>query len=170
MTEQTPPAPPADVDALAAAHEAAEKAAAALAAEETAAEVEDFDAWREQQKAKRAGGRRVKVFGRVVALPSSLPLGLTISMDDLAGSSDIEDVQQVVGVLYGKGALDHWIAEGCDLEDFQVLMAWGVASASGQRITFDRAVELVAEAEKKKATAKAGKARKGKKKGRRKRR
>lgn len=139
--------------------------AARVAAEDAAAEVEDFDAWRAQQKTKRAGGRRVKVFGRVVALPSSLPLGLTIGMDDLADSDSLEDVQQVVGVLYGRGALDHWIAEGCDLDDFQVLMAWGVASASGQHITFDRAVELVAEAGKKKATrGKAGKRKKPKRK------
>lgn len=155
MDSQTPPQ-----------HDPAELAARA-AAEEAAAEVEDFDAWRAQQRAKRTGGRRVKVFGTVVTLPSSLPLGVTLSMDDLGDSSDIDDVRDVVGILYGKDALDHWIAEGVDLDDFQILMAWGVASASGQNITFDRAAELVAEAEKKKATR--GKAGKGKRKKKRKR-
>ncbi|TDD25056.1 hypothetical protein E1287_37635 [Actinomadura sp. KC06] len=139
----------------------------ALEAAEEAAEVEGFDAWRAQQQARRAGGRSTTVFGRVVTLPSSMPLGLSISMDNLSGSSDIKDVRKVVGALFGKGALDHWIASGVDLFEFEVLMAWGVASANGQHITFERAAELVKEAEARKAAR--GKARQGKKKARRKR-
>ncbi|MGH2820564.1 MAG: hypothetical protein ACRDJ5_07925 [Actinomycetota bacterium] len=133
--------------------------------EQEAAEVEDFDAWRAQQKAKRGTGRRVRVFGRVVTLPTSMPLGLTISMDTLSDSSDLKDVQHVVGELYGKGALDHWIKQGVDLDEFQVLMAWGVASANGQRITLDEAAALVAGAAKKATTGKA----QGRKKPKRKR-
>lgn len=137
----------------------------ALAREE-AAEVEDFDAWREQQKAKRGRGRRVRIFGQLVDLPSSMPLGLSISMDTLSESSDLADVQEVVGALYGRDALDHWIAEGVDLFEFQVLMAWGIAGASGKRLTFDEAADLVVEAEKKKAaTPGKAKKRKGKKRG-----
>jgi hypothetical protein len=108
-------------------------------------EVADFDAWRSEQRARRGGGKRVRVFGRVVEMPTSIPLGLTIDMDRLAGSDDLRDIQRVVGQVYGAQALDHWIEHGVELEDFQVLMAYGVATAGGQDITFDRAAELVAE-------------------------
>lgn len=127
-------------------------------------EVEDFDAWRSQQRAKRTGGRRVKVFGRVVALPTSLPLGLQLSLDDI---SNVDDVRRIVGILYGEDALDHWVECDVDMADFQTLMAWGMASADGQRITFDEAARLVAEATKEKAAA--GKARAPKKAKKRKR-
>lgn len=127
-------------------------------------EVADFDQWREQQRRRRGGGHRVRAFGREVELPTSIPLGLTLDLDHLSGSSDLADIKRIVGQIYGADALDHWIDGGVELEDFQVLMAYGIAAANGQNITFERAAELVAEARAKQEAKAQGKGRKGKKK------
>lgn len=130
--------------------------------------VEDFDAWRREQKAKRGAGKRVRIFGHVVEMPTSLPLGLTIELDKVAASSDMDDIKKIVGHVYGPNALDQWVAGGADLEDFQVLLAYGVASAAGQNLTFEDAAAKIAdlraqEAKRGKAPKKANK--KGKKRG-----
>jgi hypothetical protein len=129
-------------------------------------EVADFDQWREQQRRRRGGGKRVRAFGQLVELPTGMPLGLTLALDHLSGSSDLADIKRIVGQIYGADALDHWIANGVELEDFQVLLTYGIAAANGQAITFERAAELVAEARAKQEVKAQGKARKkGKKRG-----
>ena len=91
-----------------------------------------------------------------------MPLGLSISIET-STSANLEEVQQLVGALYGADALDHWIESGCKLRGFQVLLAYGYLHASGRDVTFDEAAELVRNAEAEsagsKATAAAGKAR-----------
>ncbi|MGH3323263.1 MAG: hypothetical protein ACRDOV_02390 [Streptomyces sp.] len=129
-------------------------------------EFDDFDAWRQAQRAKRGQGKRVRIFGRVVEMPTSLPLGLSLDLDELATSSEREDLERIVGEIYGADALDHWVSGDADVQDLQVLLAYGIAVASGMRdITFARAAEMVADLQRKAAEGQLpGKARKKSKK------
>lgn len=131
--------------------------------EDTTQDVEDFDAWRAARKAARGGGKRTRVFGRLVTLPTSLPLGLITELEEASGSSSMDDVKTIVGRLYGEDALEYWSSTDADLEDFQILLGYGMSVAQGQNRTFDEIAATVEQAlteHEKKAEEKAKKARK----------
>lgn len=107
---------------------------------------DDFDAWRRARLAARGETKPVTVFGREVVLPTGLPLGWTIEMETAAASDDPKIIRKMVGVLYGDDALDWFIEAGCTTDEFEILLAFGFAHADGKPVSFQRAAELVAEA------------------------
>jgi hypothetical protein len=134
-----------------------------VAPDELDDDIEDFELWRTKQKAKRKR-KRARIFGRVVTLPTSIPLGLSMDEAKLRRSSNEDDLKLIVGHLFGKDALEHWASQGADLEDFQVLLTYGYAHADGQDITFEEAAQIAAEARAEEEKREAGKARKKAKK------
>ncbi|HEY3683471.1 MAG TPA: hypothetical protein VGL93_10550 [Streptosporangiaceae bacterium] len=116
----------------------------------------DFDAWRASEAARRAAEdrpRTVRLFGRSVPVPTSVPLG--VAMHGGKSADDDKAVRASVAALYGADALTHWAENGATLDDLQVLLAWGMAVAAGREVSFERAVELLAEAKEKEAAGKA---------------
>ncbi|MBA9003731.1 hypothetical protein [Thermomonospora cellulosilytica] len=128
-----------------------------------AGETIDFNAWLATEQAARGGGKRIRVFGKVIALPTDLPLGFTLALDQTSESSDLDDVKKMVAALYGDDALDHWVKEGLGLFGFQVLLAYGSAVAAGQTVTLDEVAAKVREANKQREQGKAQKPGRGKK-------
>lgn len=106
-------------------------------------EYDDFDAWRAARKAKRGLGKQTLVFGRMVTMPSTMPLGLQIELEENADSSDMDDTKRLVAYVYGEDALEFWISKDADLDDFQILLAYGLSCAQGQNLSFDQIADRI---------------------------
>ncbi|WP_018350944.1 hypothetical protein [Longispora albida] len=117
-----------------------------------ATEVEDFDAFWQRHTTGRTQPR-ARIFGALVPVPMSLPLQVLYERDRLADSEDLGDTRRLVAMVWGEDALDEWSRAGCDMAQFQILLAYGFARASGQVVTFDEIAARVAEATAAKAAA-----------------
>lgn len=87
--------------------------------------------------------------GVTVRIPADVPMVLEQRMSDLQDSEREEDVAELVALLFNVDAdtLNAWKAEGMGLTEFQVVLAWGLAHAAGNPLTFAEAHELVRQAE-----------------------
>lgn len=90
-----------------------------------------------------AGGRRETIRGVEVTVPTDIPLALERRISELQESESEEDFAELIALLFGTDALDRWRENGMGLLELQTLLAWGLAHASGQEITFGEALELV---------------------------
>lgn len=98
---------------------------------------EDFDAfWAEQN---RQGVRLDNVFGMTVELPPQLPLRFQVQAQQVEGSEELDDVQGLVEILFGRDVVEQGIERGMDVEQFGVLLLWGSSNAVGQRMTLAEA-------------------------------
>lgn len=121
-------------------------------------ETEDFDAfWSEQD---RKGTTLKNVFGIDVQLPPKLPLRFEIEARRLKNSEDEDDIKRLVALLFGETSLDRWVDAGMDNEQFGVMIMWGTANASGQRMSLAEARSEYREMNAKKDGKDAGKLRK----------
>lgn len=117
---------------------------AAEPVDEQPADARAWDAfWAEVQ----GEGRTETIRGVTVPVPSDLPLGFKARMDQLRDSDRDEDVQELVGMVFGPGVLDQWITAGMGMREFQTVLTWGMSCGGGNPITFREAYELVAGAE-----------------------
>lgn len=87
---------------------------------------EDFGAFWDAQDRKPTTLRNV--FGVDVVLPAALPLRFEVEAKKVASSDSEADTKRMVGILFGDGALERWIAAGMDLEQFAVLLMWGTVN------------------------------------------
>lgn len=94
--------------------------------------VEDFDAFWAGQDRKR---KTTTIMGHTVTLPPSIPLQFELEAKAAQRSKRGRDVKRLVGILFGADALERWAADGMDLEQFMVLLAWAPRVIAGQRIT-----------------------------------
>lgn len=112
------------------------------AAEQARQETEDFTQFWDNVRTQESGGKVLRnVFGIDVQLPTSLPLRFEMEARRLAMTEDDEEARRMVGYLFGNDALDHWIEQGCDTEQFGVLLMWGSANASGHDMSLSQARE-----------------------------
>ncbi|MBP5883177.1 hypothetical protein QBA57_28565 [Streptomyces scabiei] len=88
-------------------------------------------------------GRTETIRGVPVAVPTDMPMIVTKRVEELQDSSALEDVQELIGLLFGAGVLERWIEAGMGLREFQVVMTWGMAHASGNPLTHREAYDLV---------------------------
>ena len=122
---------------------------------------DDFlDFWR-VHRAQLAGETR-RILGVDVLVPTELPMALTDQAAQLMHSTDLADVERVVGMLFGPDVYARWKANGLTLEMLPVLMTWGMANGAGQPTTFEQAVELTRQAQAAQEAQAGGKASSGK--------
>lgn len=105
--------------------------------------VVDFDAfWKKRDKKRPA--KRLRIFGQVVELPKSLPLQFELEARRVAKSKRDEDVHNLVAILFGADAYEAWAEAGMDLDQFQVLLAWGPRYIAGQQVTLEQVADELA--------------------------
>lgn len=106
-----------------------------VAAIQEPAGAEDFDAfWTE------VGRKQVvlkNVFGVDLVLPPTLPLQLELEMKIYQKSDKVEDIGRLCRILFRLTDEEYqrWIDAGMDVEQFSVLLMWGLANASGNPMT-----------------------------------
>ncbi|HEX2314663.1 MAG TPA: hypothetical protein VHJ17_13060 [Thermomonospora sp.] len=109
---------------------------------------EDFDAfWAERRQ--DAGGHRIRVFGELVTLPTELPMDVEWRLEavrDLPADRARAEIEELVGLLYGDGVLERWRAHGITGRQFQVLLVYGIARASGRDVSLEDAFTQVTRA------------------------
>lgn len=105
------------------------------------------DFWAEVQPAQRTE----TICGVEVLVPTDMPLNLMRRLEELEASEDEQDLHELVGLLFGEGALADWQDAGMTMGQFQVALAWGVAHAQGQDLSFREVYERVRAAEQGKA-------------------
>lgn len=88
-----------------------------------------------------------RILGVEVAVPHDLPLNFGARYELVKDSTDPEDMKALVGVVFGQGVLDQWIARGAGIEQVKVILTWGMLNGSGIPATFEEAAEKVAEVE-----------------------
>jgi hypothetical protein len=105
------------------------------------------DFWAEVTPAQRTE----TICGVEVLVPQDMPLNLAARLEQLEQSESEDDLHELVSLLFGEGALEDWTAEGMTVRQFQVALAWGIAHANGQNVSFAEAAARVQAAEQGKA-------------------
>lgn len=115
-------------------------------------EQDDFLAfWRTQT----AAADTKRILGVVVVVPTDVPLRIEHQALLMQESQDVDEIRPLLADLFGADHLDTWIANGATARMLQVIIAWGMANATGTPTSFERAVELAAEAQAADAAGKA---------------
>ncbi len=118
-------------------------------------EQDDFLAfWRTRQA--EATPETVRILGVDVVVPTDMPLRVETMAGQMQDTQDIAELKALLVELFGADHLDVWIANGLTAGMMTVIIAWGMANATGTPTTFERALELATQAE---ADEKAGKGR-----------
>ncbi|MGW8762372.1 hypothetical protein ACWGN5_07715 [Streptomyces sp. NPDC055815] len=99
------------------------------------------------------GGTEV-IRGVTVTVPTDMPLIVERRVQELQDSANLDDVAELVGLIFGVDCMEQWREAGMGLREFQTVLTWGLAHASGNPLTFAEAYELVEQGE----GARAGKA------------
>lgn len=103
----------------------------------------DSGAWDAFWDEIHAGARTETIRGVTVRVPTDIPLAVERRMEELADSTALEDVAELVGMIFGGDVLDRWIEAGMGVVEFKTVVAWGMAQGSGQDIGFREAYERV---------------------------
>lgn len=85
--------------------------------------------------------------GVEVPIPTDVPLALEQRLKTLESDSSEDGVREMVGLLFGGDVLDRWVENGMGLMEFKTVIAWGMAHATGTKVTFREAYETVLAAE-----------------------
>lgn len=93
------------------------------------------------------GGRRTTVvMGVEVAVPNDVPFGFSERFEALKDSTSEDDAAELIALIFGDEAADAWMAPPrIGLRKLLTILAWGMAQASGQDITFAEAYKGVTE-------------------------
>ncbi|WP_060888654.1 hypothetical protein [Streptomyces scabiei] len=109
-----------------------------MTARKTTADQSFDDFWAEVSR-----GRTEVIRGVEVQVPTDMPLIVEQRVEELQNSGSLEDIQELLGLLFGADVLDQWLQAGMGLREFQVIITWGLAHASGRELTFQEAYDLV---------------------------
>ncbi|NUK22073.1 hypothetical protein [Streptomyces lunaelactis] len=101
--------------------------------------VDSFDAfW-----AEVSGGATETIRSIEVKVPTDVPLALEMRLKDLQDSESEDDIRELVSILFGGDVLDQWRDAGMGLLEFKTVLAWGMAHATGTKVTFREAYDMV---------------------------
>ncbi|MGW4602743.1 hypothetical protein ACWENS_05635 [Streptomyces sp. NPDC004532] len=100
-----------------------------------------------------AAARTEVIRGVEVAVPTDMPLAMSHRLEELQDSERDEDLHELVGILFGGEVLADWIDAGMGAVEFQTVLVWGLAHASGQDMSFREAHRVALEAAEGKAPA-----------------
>ncbi|MCX5197229.1 hypothetical protein OOK31_25580 [Streptomyces sp. NBC_00249] len=83
--------------------------------------------------------------GVTVRVPFDIPMAMEQRLADLQESAREEDLAELVSLLFdiGPDAFATWKQAGMGATEFQVVLAWGMAHADGQAMTWAEAHALV---------------------------
>jgi hypothetical protein len=102
--------------------------------------------WAEVQREKAAerGELQTEVIrGVTVTVPHDLPLRFDRETERVRNSSSLSDIKALLEDLFGLDVLEAWMDAGMMHDEFQVVLAWGVANGRGRPTTFREAYEIV---------------------------
>ncbi|MBF8186319.1 hypothetical protein ITP53_11275 [Nonomuraea sp. K274] len=123
-------------------------------------QAETYDSWDEfWSEVEAAEERRTETIkGVEVEVPRELTVRFARRAELLQDSSRMEDVTSLLADLYSKEIVEQWIDGGMGLPEFQTVLAWSIAHASGKPMSFREALASVKNLHQAKAEA-GGKAR-----------
>ncbi|MFB6811250.1 hypothetical protein [Streptomyces sp. NPDC056387] len=106
-----------------------------------ASENESWDAfWTSVSRPKTTTIRGVEV-----AVPTDMPMLVEQRVEELHGSDQLEDIAELVAMIFGQDCLTKWRDNGMGLLEFRVILTWGMANARGKELSFQEAYELTQE-------------------------
>lgn len=85
--------------------------------------------------------------GVEVTIPTDVPLAMEQRLKALESDDSEDGIREMVALLFGGDILDQWIANSMGLLEFKTVIAWGMAHATGTKVTFREAYETVVAAE-----------------------
>lgn len=97
--------------------------------------------WSEVESAEQARTETIK--GVKVTVPHELTVRFARRAEALQDSSRMEDVTSLLADLYGKDVVEQWIDKNMGLLEFQTVLAWSIAHASGKPMSFREALDQV---------------------------
>ncbi|MEU4947730.1 hypothetical protein [Streptomyces lavendulae] len=93
--------------------------------------------------AEAAPRAEVEIRGVTLQVPADMPMGVEQRIQELQDSTELEDVAELVSLLFGTDCIAQWREAGMGLKEFQTVLTWGLARASGRDTTFAEALALV---------------------------
>lgn len=78
-----------------------------------------------------------------IQVPTDVPLAMEQRLKALEDSESEDDIREMVGLLFGADVLGQWRDRGMGLMEFKVVLAWGMAHASGAKVSFQEAYDIV---------------------------
>lgn len=84
--------------------------------------------------------------GVEVAIPTDMPMLVEQRAEALHDSTDLDDIAELVGMIFGQDCLTQWRDAGMGLLEFRVVLTWGMANARGREFSFEAAYKLTQEA------------------------
>lgn len=96
-----------------------------------------------------------RILGVEIPVPNDVPLSFMDDVTRLKDSTEPDDVKWLLTTLFGSDPLEVWLRNGATAAQLQVILAWGMANAQGQRIDFAEAAEIVTKAQAADAAGKA---------------
>lgn len=100
---------------------------------------ESWDAFWEEV----SGGPTEVIRNVKVRVPTDMPLAMERRIEELSESEAEDDLAELIALLFGADVLGEWIENGMGAQEFQVVLTWGMAQASGRDMSFREALELV---------------------------
>lgn len=95
--------------------------------------------------AEAAPREQVEIRGVTVQVPTDMPLGVEQRIEELQDSTALEDIAELVSLIFGADCIEPWRKAGMGLREFQTVLTWGLARAGGRDMTFAEAFALVEE-------------------------
>lgn len=95
---------------------------------EHGAEFADFDAFFAEQPEPERTGPPFRLYGREWRLPERLGGMFAMLVQRMQASNDPADVRTLIGYLFGRDALDTFIANGMEDAQFSTLLLWATAN------------------------------------------
>ncbi|MFG2617815.1 hypothetical protein ACGFXC_09300 [Streptomyces sp. NPDC048507] len=84
--------------------------------------------------------------GVEVAIPTDMPMLVEQRIEELHDSTNLDDIAELVGMIFGQDCLDQWRSNGMGLVEFRVVLTWGMANARGAETSFEEAYKITQEA------------------------
>ncbi|MFD3929684.1 hypothetical protein [Streptomyces sp. NPDC058614] len=97
--------------------------------------------------AEVSGGRTETIRGVQVTVPTDIPLAMEQRINELQDAEDEDSFAELIALLFGTDALGAWREGGMGLRELKTVLAWGIAHANGQDMTFAEAYDLVMQEE-----------------------
>ena len=91
--------------------------------------------------------RTETVRGVAVPVPTDLPLRVVVRAEQMADSTDLDDVRSLLLDVFGDDILDALVDAGIGAMELRTLLAWATAQGSGRDVTFRDAYEMVTAAD-----------------------
>lgn len=115
-----------------------------MTARTAAAKGSDSQAWDDfWAEVNSASGPTEVIRGIEVRIPTDMPINFQQRASALRDSDREDDVNELVAGLFGDGVFQQWVANGMGAREFKVVLAWGMANASGTAVTFREAYDRV---------------------------